>query len=31
VFNPALTGAEVHDREGAYPLVEEPQGATQDR
>jgi len=23
VFNPALTGAEVHDREGAYPLVEE--------
>ena len=26
VFNPALTGAEVHDREGAYPLVEEPEG-----
>ncbi|MGD8514957.1 MAG: ectoine synthase [Granulosicoccaceae bacterium] len=23
VFNPALTGTEVHDREGAYPLVEE--------
>jgi L-ectoine synthase len=23
VFNPALTGDEVHDREGAYPLVEE--------
>lgn len=22
VFNPALTGNEVHDREGAYPLVE---------
>ncbi len=26
VFNPALTGSEVHDREGAYPLPEdEPQ------
>lgn len=23
VFNPALTGTEVHDREGSYPLVEE--------
>jgi L-ectoine synthase len=23
VFNPALVGSEVHDREGAYPLVEE--------
>jgi L-ectoine synthase len=23
VFNPALTGTEVHDREGAYPLIEE--------
>jgi L-ectoine synthase len=23
VFNPALTGTEVHDREGAYPLLEE--------
>ena len=23
VFNPALTGNEVHDREGAYPLIEE--------
>ena len=23
VFNPALTGSEVHDREGAYPLIEE--------
>jgi len=22
VFNPALTGSEVHDREGAYPLIE---------
>lgn len=22
VFNPALTGTEVHDREGAYPLIE---------
>ncbi len=21
VFNPALTGSEIHDREGAYPLV----------
>jgi L-ectoine synthase len=29
VFNPALTGTEVHDREGSYPLIEEetiPQG-----
>ncbi|MGD8931409.1 MAG: ectoine synthase [Chromatiales bacterium] len=24
VFNPALTGSEVHDREGAYPLLDEP-------
>lgn len=23
VFSPALTGTEVHDREGAYPLAEE--------
>lgn len=23
VFNPALTGTEVHDREGSYPLIEE--------
>jgi L-ectoine synthase len=23
VFNPALTGSEVHDREGCYPLLEE--------
>jgi L-ectoine synthase len=23
VFNPALTGTEVHDREGAYPVIEE--------
>jgi L-ectoine synthase len=23
VFNPALTGTEVHDREGAYPMVDE--------
>jgi L-ectoine synthase len=23
VFTPALTGTEVHDREGSYPLVEE--------
>jgi L-ectoine synthase len=23
VFNPALTGNEVHDQEGAYPLIEE--------
>lgn len=23
VFNPALTGTEVHDREGAYPLLED--------
>ncbi|MCW8835066.1 MAG: ectoine synthase [Rhodospirillales bacterium] len=23
VFNPALTGSEVHDREGAYPLSDE--------
>ena len=23
VFNPALTGTEIHDREGSYPLVEE--------
>lgn len=23
VFNPALTGSEDHDREGAYPLIEE--------
>ncbi|MBN2700218.1 MAG: ectoine synthase [Methylohalobius sp. ZOD2] len=23
VFNPALTGTEVHDREGAYPLIED--------
>lgn len=24
VFNPALTGREVHDDEGTYPVVEEP-------
>ncbi len=23
VFNPALTGAEVHDKDGAYPLIED--------
>ncbi len=23
VFNPALTGTEVHDREGVYPLIED--------
>ncbi len=23
VFNPALTGSEVHDREGVYPLIED--------
>lgn len=26
VFNPALTGGEVHDREGAYPLLQAEQG-----
>lgn len=29
VFNPALTGSEVHDREGAYPLLEEDKGTQQ--
>lgn len=27
VFNPALTGSEVHDREGAYPLLESDEDA----
>jgi L-ectoine synthase len=31
VFNPALTGAEVHDREGAYPLVDDDEAAGQER
>lgn len=26
VFNPPLTGREVHDKEGAYPLIEENEG-----
>jgi L-ectoine synthase len=25
VFRPALTGREVHDDEGVYPLVEDPE------
>ncbi len=29
VFNPALTGSEVHDREGAYPLIEDSPGKTE--
>jgi L-ectoine synthase len=24
VFNPALTGREVHDEDGVYPLITEP-------
>jgi L-ectoine synthase len=28
VFNPPLTGREVHDEQGAYPLLAEPTSAT---
>jgi len=31
VFNPALTGAEVHDAEGVYPLIEESEAAAADQ
>lgn len=26
VFNPALVGAEIHDEDGAYPLLDDPEG-----
>lgn len=29
VFNPPVTGREVHDENGAYPLIEEPSGRTE--